>query len=120
LRLNHEEESLHGEKGCLIPGEFQSRIFHKEPISDWVDPEVEAYIQRRSLYTGMPQTRTTQFLIDEVRPLNGFVDGVPQGKVSWMGVKTSNIAAVELAFDPRNDPTEKLARIQFPTAGEAE
>ena len=298
-------------------GEIRSRIFHKEPISDWVDPEVEAYIQRRSLYTGMPQTRTTQFLIDEVRPLivadkwnkksqemrkklprentedpniilvvggdgtmlrairklwrkrlpfygintghlgfllnsglppdlvgqsliveqlsilhvetlgldgerkismafneawvergtgqtawievtvdetvrlkkmvadgalvstpggsasyaramgaaplplstpalllvgsnvlypvfwqpavlplnsevefrtldpakrplNGFVDGVPQGKVSWMGVKTSNIAAVELAFDPRNDPTEKLARIQFPTAGEAE
>jgi hypothetical protein len=37
-----------------------------------------------------------------------------------MGVKTSNIAAVELAFDPRNDPTEKLARIQFPAAGESE
>ena len=54
------------------------------------------------------------------RPLNGFVDGVPQGKVSWMGVKTSNIAAVELAFDPRHDPTEKLAQIQFPPAGEAE
>ena len=54
------------------------------------------------------------------RPLNGFVDGVPQGKVSWMSVKTSNIAAVELAFDPRHDPAEKLARIQFPTAGEAE
>jgi hypothetical protein len=54
------------------------------------------------------------------RPLNGFVDGVPQGKVSWMGVKTSNIAAVELAFDPRHDPAEKLARIQFPTAGDAE
>ena len=27
---------------------------------------------------------------------------------------------IDLAFDPRNDPTEKLARIQFPTAGEAE
>jgi NAD kinase/nicotinic acid mononucleotide adenylyltransferase len=54
------------------------------------------------------------------RPLNGFVDGVPQGKVSWMGVKTSNIAAVELAFAPGHDPAEKLARIQFPTAGEAE
>ena len=56
----------------------------------------------------------------EKRPLNGFVDGVPQGKVSWMGVKTSNIAAVELAFDPSHDPAEKLARIQFPTSGDAE
>ena len=35
-------------------------------------------------------------------------------------VKTSNIAAVELAFDPSHDPAEKLARIQFPTAGDAE
>ena len=52
------------------------------------------------------------------RPLNSFVDGVPQGKISWMGIRTSNIAAVELAFDPRHDPAEKLARIQFPNAGE--
>ena len=59
-------------------------------------------------------------LDSEKRPLNGFVDGVPQGQVSWMRVKTSNIAAVELAFDPRNDPAEKLARIQFPSADEAE
>ena len=297
--------------------EIRSRIFNKEPISEWVDPEVEAYIRRRSLYTGMPQTRTTRFQIDEVRPLivtdewneksqemrkmlpgentedpniilvvggdgtmlrairklwrkrlpfygintghlgfllnsglppdlvgqsliveqlsmlrvetlgldgrrkislafneawvergtgqtawievavdgkvrlekmvadgalvstaggsasyaramgaaplplstpalllvgsnvfspfiwqpavlplnsevefrtldpdkrplNGFVDGVPQGKISWMGVKTSNIAAVELAFDPGHDPAEKLARIQFPAAGEGD
>ena len=56
----------------------------------------------------------------EKRPLNGFVDGVLQGKVSWMGVKTSNVAAVELAFDPSHDPAEKLARIQFPTSGDAE
>ncbi len=54
------------------------------------------------------------------RPLNGFVDGVPRGKVSWMGVKTSNIAAVELAFDTSHDPAEKLARIQFPATGDAE
>ena len=54
------------------------------------------------------------------RSLNGFVDGVPQGKISWMGVKASNIAAVELAFDPGHDPAEKLAQIQFPTSGEAQ
>ena len=301
----------------LDSGEIRSRIFHKQPISDWVDPKVEAYIRRRSLYTGMPQTRTTRFQMDEVhplivtddwnkksqqmrkklpkentadpniilvvggdgtmlrairklwrkrlpfygintghlgfllnsgqppdlvgqsliveqlsmlrvemlgldgeqkislafneawvervtgqtawieveidgrvrlkkmvadgalvstaggsasyaramgaaplplstpalllvgsnvlypvfwqpvvlslnsevvfrtldpekRPLNGFVDGVPQGKISWMGVKTSNIAAVELAFDPGHDPAEKLAQIQFPTSIETQ
>ena len=53
------------------------------------------------------------------RPLNSFVDSVPQGQVSWMGIKTSNIAAVELAFDPSHDPAEKLARIQFPATDEA-
>ncbi len=56
----------------------------------------------------------------EKRPLNSFVDSVPQGQVSWMGIKTSNIAAVELAFDPGYDPAEKLARIQFPAEDEAQ
>ena len=59
-------------------------------------------------------------LDSEKRPLNAFVDGVPQGKISKMRVKTSNIAAVELAFDHGYDPAEKLARIQFPTSGEAQ
>ena len=54
------------------------------------------------------------------RPLNSYVDGVPQGQISWMGIKTSNIAAVELAFDPGYDPAEKLARIQFPAEDEAQ
>jgi nicotinic acid mononucleotide adenylyltransferase len=49
--------------------EIRSRISHKQPISDWIDPKVEAYIRRRSLYTGMPQSRTTRFRMDEVRPL---------------------------------------------------
>ena len=54
------------------------------------------------------------------RPLNSYVDGVPQGQISWMGIQTSNIAAVELAFDPGYDPAEKLAQIQFPAADESE
>lgn len=50
----------------------------------------------------------------EKRPLRGYVDGVSHGEVSSMRVRTSRIAAVELAFDPQHDPAEKLARIQFP------
>lgn len=50
----------------------------------------------------------------EKRPLNGFIDGVPQGEVSSMKARVSNIAAVELAFDPEHNPAEKLARLQFP------
>ncbi len=63
---------------------------------------------------------TFRTLDSEKRPLNAYVDGVPQGKISWMRIKTSNIAAAELAFDPGHDPAEKLARIQFPTSGEAQ
>ena len=48
------------------------------------------------------------------RPLRGYVDGVSHGEVTTMRVRTSRIAAVELAFDLRHDPAEKLARIQFP------
>ena len=48
------------------------------------------------------------------RPLQGYVDGVPQGEVHSMSARVSNTAAVELAFDPEHDAAEKLASIQFP------
>lgn len=48
------------------------------------------------------------------RPLRGYVDGVLHGEIESMLVRNSRTAAVELAFDPKHDPAEKLARIQFP------
>ena len=48
------------------------------------------------------------------RPLVGYIDGVYQGPVHTMRARVSNIAAVELAFEPEHDPSSKLARIQFP------
>jgi NAD kinase len=50
----------------------------------------------------------------EKRPLVGYIDGVLQGPVHSMRARVSNIAAVELAFEPEHDPVSKLARIQFP------
>ena len=52
----------------------------------------------------------------EKRPLHGFVDGVPKGRVRRLRARVSRIAAVELAFAPETHPAEKLARIQFPLA----
>ena len=48
------------------------------------------------------------------RPLRGFIDGVPQGELRSMRARVSNIAAVELAFEPKHNPADKLAQIQFP------
>ncbi len=48
------------------------------------------------------------------RPLQAFIDGVPQGHVQALRVRVSNIAAAELAFLPDHDPSFKLAKIQFP------
>jgi NAD kinase len=48
------------------------------------------------------------------RPLKGFIDGVPQGEVRSVRARVSRVAAVELAFQPEHDASEKLARIQFP------
>jgi nicotinate (nicotinamide) nucleotide adenylyltransferase len=53
-------------------------------------------------------------LDQEKRPLDGYIDGVPQGEVRTMRARVSNIAAAELAFEPEHDPATKLARIQFP------
>ncbi len=48
------------------------------------------------------------------RPLNAFIDGIPQGVVQALHARVSNTAAVELAFLPDNDPSLKLAKLQFP------
>lgn len=47
------------------------------------------------------------------RPLLGFIDGLPQGRVAEMTVRTSRVASVELAFQPDHDPRQKLTRLQF-------
>lgn len=53
--------------------------------------------------------------VDSVRrPLNGFIDGVGKGPIRWMKIRLSHTASVELLFDPAHDPSEKLAKIQFP------
>lgn len=54
------------------------------------------------------------------RPWRAFIDGVPQGTAVALRARASNIAAVEMAFDPNMDPAEKLARIQFPPSGLAQ
>ena len=48
------------------------------------------------------------------RPLNAFIDGIPQGVVQALLARVSNMAAVELAFLPNHDPSLKLAKLQFP------
>ncbi len=48
------------------------------------------------------------------RPLRGFIDGRLAGAVRSMRVRVSRTASVELAFDERFQPSEKLAKIQFP------
>ena len=48
------------------------------------------------------------------RPVRAFVDGVPQGRVKYMRIRTSRIAAVELAFIKGYDIAEKHTSIQLP------
>lgn len=48
------------------------------------------------------------------RPVRGYVDGLDQGPVLAMRLRTSRIATVELAFLPDYDMTAKLTKIQFP------
>ena len=52
------------------------------------------------------------------RPLNGFVDGGPQGEVREMRVRVSRAASVELAFLTSHDMAEKIAEVQFPQTSE--
>ncbi|QDU62113.1 putative inorganic polyphosphate/ATP-NAD kinase [Planctomycetes bacterium Pan216] len=48
---------------------IRERIFHHQPVDDWIIPEVLMYIRRHALYSGAPQTRTTRFTLDELRPM---------------------------------------------------
>jgi len=48
------------------------------------------------------------------RPVRAYVDGVPQGQVQYMRIRTSRIAAVELAFIKGYDIAEKHTGIQLP------
>ena len=48
------------------------------------------------------------------RPIEGFADGESLGQIKAMKIRTSRIAAAELAFLPHRDMTEKLAELQFP------
>ena len=50
----------------------------------------------------------------EKRPLIGYMDGVPLGRVSSLRARVSRTASVELAFQPEHDPVAKLAKLQFP------
>lgn len=48
------------------------------------------------------------------RPLVGYMDGVPLGRIQSLRVRVSRTATVELAFQQEHDPLSKLARLQFP------
>jgi NAD kinase len=48
------------------------------------------------------------------RPLEGYIYGEPVGEVVALSARVSRIAAVELAFCPSHDITEKISQIQFP------
>jgi NAD+ kinase len=48
------------------------------------------------------------------RPVRGFLDGLPVGRVKSMEVRVSPVAAVELAFTPAFDLAAKLLRSLFP------
>lgn len=48
------------------------------------------------------------------RPVRGFLDGLPLGRVSEMEVRVSPVAAVELAFTPAFDLSARLLRSLFP------
>lgn len=58
---------------------------------------------------------TVQNLHTSKRPIQGFIDGIPQGEVVSMKARISRTASVELAFLPHHDMAEKIARIQFPS-----
>lgn len=50
------------------------------------------------------------------RPVRGYVDGVPVGRVTWLEARVSAVAGVELAFTPAFDLSAKLLRSLFPPA----
>lgn len=65
----------------------------------------------------LPETTTVRITnIDErnKRPVRAFLDGHLAGPVTAMEVSISSVAAVELAFTPRFDLSERLLRSLFP------
>jgi NAD kinase/nicotinic acid mononucleotide adenylyltransferase len=50
----------------------------------------------------------------EKRPVRGFLDGLPLGRVQAMEVRVSRVAAIEIAFTPAYDLSAKLLRSLFP------
>jgi NAD kinase/nicotinic acid mononucleotide adenylyltransferase len=52
--------------------------------------------------------------LNDKRPLRGYVDGRPTGRVRSMDIRVSTIAAVELAFTPEFDLAARLLRSMFP------
>ena len=48
------------------------------------------------------------------RPVRGFADGEPLGRIKAMEVRVSPVASVELAFTPKFDLSAKLLRSLFP------
>ncbi len=52
------------------------------------------------------------------RPLAGFLHGVSMGEVTMLRARLSRAASAELCFLGVNDLTEKIARVQFPRAGD--
>lgn len=65
----------------------------------------------------LPETTTVRITnVDDrnKRPVRAFLDGHLAGPVSAMEVRVSSVAAVELAFTPRFDLSERLLRSLFP------
>jgi len=65
----------------------------------------------------LPETTTVRITnLDErgKRPVRAFLDGHLAGRVTAMEVRISSVAAVELAFTPQFDLSERLLRSLFP------
>lgn len=68
----------------------------------------------KSALLSLDATVEVRNLDPEKRPVTGYLYGVGLGEVRAMRARVSRIAAVELAFHPEHDVTEKITRIQFP------
>jgi len=68
----------------------------------------------KSALLSLDATIEVRNLAPDKRPLAGYLYGVALGEVQAMRARVSRIAAVELAFHPDHDVTEKITRIQFP------
>jgi hypothetical protein len=47
-------------------------------------------------------------------PLEGYIYGGPVGEITALNGRISRVAAVEVAFCPAHDITEKISQMQFP------